>query len=244
MVLGAIGLGLGLVGGLVSARGERRGQRRAAGEQRRNTERGLGFLAQGQRSIESGFSEASGFLNNSLGTVQRGVLDALAALDDGFASEVRRVIDERAVLQANLDQDLTSRGLGNSTAAVNFHRALRSDTQRAIADTQAQFAGARSQTFLQGAGAVANVQGAQANLAAQRGTALAGVDGQRAALIGGAPVPVINNQAWAGQLGGLALQGASLIQGGRNNAALVDAINGRGGGSTLGGPAGLQQNLR
>lgn len=218
------GIVAGLVGGAVSAFGEARGQRRAAKRQDANFDQARRDINDSAPLLHEGFARGAQELRGSIGTIQRGVLEALAALDDGFASEVRRVIDERSVLQANLDQDLASRGLANSTAAVNFQRALRTDTQRSIADTQAQFARDRSNVIFGGAQGVAGVQGNLAQLAVGRGQALANLNTQRANILTSQPIPVQNNLAAFGQLGGLALQGGSLLQQQSNNEALLAAI--------------------
>lgn len=209
---GFAGLASGLLGGGLSAYGEYKAQKKAAKTSSERLDRALGLLDQGAGDIRGGFDEAMDFGEAALSTTQRGVLDALAALDDGFAAEVRRVMDERAAASANLEQDLTSRGLYGSTAAVNFQRALSGDAQRAMGDIAARFAGGRAQTFLQGAGAVATAQQGLGGLAAQRGMALAGVQGQKASALTQAPVPVINPLAGFGQLGAFGMQAAGMAQ--------------------------------
>jgi hypothetical protein len=226
---GLASLGLGIATGGLEAYGQKRGQDQAARLSEARLQEALAALGIGRHDINRGFGQAVDEQRSSIGTLQQGVLNALASLDDGFASEVRRVMDERAQASAGLEQDLVGRGLYGSTAAVNFQRALSGDAQRAMGDIQARFSGARADTFLQGAGAVAGGQSGLANLFAQRGSALAGNQAQKASILTQHPVPVQNQFANFGQLGATGMQGIGMIQQGQQNAALIDAIRGLGG---------------
>lgn len=227
--LGGLGLAGGFLGGALSSYGEYKAQKKAAktGEERLN--RALGFLGTGEKQLTAGFAGAEDAARDAISTTQRGVLDALAALDDGFAAEVRRVMEESAVAQANLDQDLTSRGLYGSTAALNFRRALSGDAQRAMGDIAARFAGGRAGTVLQGAGAVASAQQGLGSVLAGRGQALAGLQGQRASALTQAPIPVANPLAGFGQLGAFGLQAAGMAQQSSFNEDYLDILRSGGG---------------
>lgn len=224
--LSALSAGMGLAGAGIAAYGEKRAQDKAARISQGRLDEAMGFLGQGQTHLELGYKNAIGAQQSAIGTLQQGVLNALGSLDDGFAAEVRRVMDERAQASANLDQDMVGRGLYGSTAAMNFQRALSGDAQRAMGDIASRFAGARSGTFLQGAGMVAGGQSGLAGLHAQRGTALAGLQGQRASILTQAPVPVSNPLAGFGQLGAFGMQAVGQYQQGQQNDALIAAIRG------------------
>ncbi|MHA7813263.1 MAG: hypothetical protein ACX94C_07735 [Phycisphaerales bacterium] len=125
------------------------------------------FREMGQREALS-YREATGLFNERLEDVM-GTLDrAEAQVGQGTRSALRNASDQSQQAQAAVQQNLRSRGLGNSSIAGNAQRGIASDLARNVGDIYAQEGRTRAGLGQARAGFQSSLMGDIASLPLQR----------------------------------------------------------------------------
>lgn len=156
----AAGAAVGALGGILSAN---------QGVDRRTVRRrGRASITREKARQEGLFDLQENFLQNALQSMQGGYQNALAGANRQARASSQQVRDREMGMLGQMQSDMASRGLGNTTAFANARRGLAADTSRRLQEIDQGLAQLTSGLQVGLGQAQAQGQNALAGLAQQR----------------------------------------------------------------------------